>query len=160
MFIRLNIVFSTKDDSVKIECPRKHGLERSKEKFIHPNVYTELVLDDGCKAKISGNMLYPNSNFDSGDNYVNFDLHFETDYLKKLPGMTDTKLLHVLAYLENVKTEVDVTEIHQFSQQLKKHDQAFKKIDSGNEFIYKVFGGLCGLVLLTLFIGGISLYFF
>ena len=98
------IIFSTKDDSVKIECPRKHGLERSKEKFIHPNVYTELVLDDGCKAKISGNMLYPNSNFDSGDNYVNFDLHFETDYPKKLPGMTDTKLPHVLSHIDNVKT--------------------------------------------------------
>ena len=155
-----HIIFSTKEDEVKIECPKKHGLERSKSKFIHANVYTEIVIEDGCKGQIHRNILYPDSNFDSGDNYVNFDLHFETNYLKKLPGITDTKLPHVLAYLENVKTEVDVTEIHQFSQQLGRNDQDFEKIDSGNEFIYKIFGGICGLVALTLIIGGISLYFF
>ena len=44
---------------------------------------------------MSGNMLYPDSNFDSDQNYASFNLHFEKNYLEKIPGLTDTKLTHV-----------------------------------------------------------------
>ena len=115
-----------------------HRLPKTKTKFIHANVYTELLLEDGCTGMMSGKELYPDSNFDSDENYASFNLHFEKNYLEKIPGLTDTKLTHVFTYLDNVKTEIDITQIHQISEQLDKNLQIISKMDNESSFVYTV----------------------
>ena len=154
-----HIIFSVKEDMVFIVCVTgPHRLPKTKTKFIPANVYTELLLEDGCTGMMSGKELYPDSNFDSDENYASFNLHFEKNYLEKIPGLTDTKLTHVFTYLDKVKTEVDITQIHQISEQLDKNLQIISKMDNENSFVYSVLGAAIGSIVLTILVGGIFVF--
>ena len=107
---------------------------------------------------MSGKELYPDSNFDSDENYASFNLHFEKNYLEKIPGLTDTKLTHVFTYLDKVKTEVDITQIHQISEQLDKNLQIISKMDNESSFVYTVFGVAIGSIVFTILVGGIFVF--
>ena len=105
---------------------------------------------------MSGSKLYPDSNFDSDQNYASFNLHFEKNYLENIPGLTATKLNHVLTYLNNVKTEVDITQIHQISEEIDKNLQVISKMDNGNFYTYIVFGVTIGALVIAILAGSIS----
>ena len=85
-------------------------------------------------------------------------MHFEKNYLEKIPGLTDTKLTHVFTYLDKVKTEVDITQIHQISEQLDKNLQIISKMDNESSFVYTVFGVAIGSIVFTILVGGIFVF--
>ena len=67
--------------------------------------------------------FYPDSNFDARENHASFDLHFHKNYLENIPGITSSKLAHIFTLVDTIKTEVDISEIHQISKQIEKNLQ-------------------------------------
>ena len=68
------------------------------------------------------------------------------------------KLNYVLTYLHNEKTKVNVTQIHQISEEIDRNLQAISKMDTWNSYVYIVFGvtiGIIVLVVLAILVGGI-----
>ena len=86
--------------------------------------------------------FYPDSNFDSRENHASFDLHFHKSYLENIPGITSSKLAHIFTLVDTIKTEVDISEIHQISQQIEKNLQY-------SMLHYSTLGG-SGLIILAL----------
>ena len=103
---------------------------------------------------INDNVFYPDSNYDSDENYSSFDLGFEKNYLEKIPGITETKLTHIFTLLDKVKTDVDITQIHQMSVQIDKNLE-----DWNNSFTNPLLYGTIVALAITFLVGGISIYF-
>ena len=154
------MIFSTKEDSVTIVCVNKYGKSSAKNEFIPANVHKELLLEDQCKGIMSdGSMLYPDINFDSEENYISFNLPFEKDNITQiLPGMTETKLDDAMAYLHEVQTDVDVTELHQFSKMIHKNLQFNSRMDNQSSFSNIVLVVAISGILQGLLFGAISYY--
>ena len=120
------VIYTREEDRAKIFCPDNHGnVVLDAEITIPTNIYTEIPIKNECFGKLLVNRrtFYPDSNFDSRENHASFDLHFHKSYLENIHGITSTKLEHIYALVDTVKTEVDISEIHQISQQIEKNLQ-------------------------------------
>ena len=147
------IIYTHEEDRAKIFCPDNHGnIVLDAEITIPTNVYTEIPIKNECFGKLLVNRrtFYTDSNFDARENHASFDLHFHKSYLENIHGITSTKLEHIYALVDTVKTEVDISEIHQISQQIEKNLQY-------SMLQYSTAGG-SGLIILALVISTCILF--
>ena len=68
--------------------------------------------------------------------------------------MTETKLDNAMAYLHEVQTDVDVTELHQFSKMIHKNLQFNSRMDNQSSFsnivlVVAISGILQGLLIIV-----------
>jgi hypothetical protein len=148
-------VFSIKEDKATVVCESENGNRKTKITYIPANVYKDVFLEDGCTGFINDNVFYPDSNYDSDENYSSFDLGFEKNYLEKIPGITETKLTHIFTLLDKVKTDVDITQIHQMSVQIDKNLELWWNNSFTNPLLY----GTIVALAITFLAGGISIHF-
>ena len=71
-----------------------------------------------------------------------------------IPGITETKLTHIFTLLDKVKTDVDITQIHQMSVQIDKNLEVWN-----NSFTNPLLYGTIVALAKTFLVGGISIYF-
>ena len=57
-----------------------------------------------------------------------------------------------------MKTEVDITQIHQIREQLDKNLKIISKMDNESSFVYTVFGAAIGSTVFTILVGGIFVF--
>ena len=141
------VIYTREEDRAKIFCPDNHGnIVLDAEITIPTNVYTGIPIKNECFGKLLVNRrtFYTDSNFDARENHASFDLHFHKSYLENIHGITSTKLEHIYGLVDTVKTEVDISEIHQISQQIEKNLQY-------SMLQYSTAGG-SGLIILALVI--------
>ena len=145
------VIYSMEESTIEIICLTPGKPREVRNEPIHGLM--KVSIDQNCQGIFNGESLYADTAFESDNNVASYWLPMENDFLKKIPGMDEGKLLKALEKLPKISKPEYIGDLLKNADEIDHNNKMASQLAAQantNTILYAL--GIAALILVVTFI--------